>query len=360
MEALEVGAGFWRGRRVLVTGITGFKGGWLALWLKKLGATVIGYSKPPPTTPSLFESARLAEWIEWTEGDVRDGAHLRRVVSQSEVEIVFHLAAQPLVRASYEAPVETFETNVIGTVNLLEALRGHSPTRAAVIVTTDKCYENREWCWPYRETDALGGHDPYSSSKACAEIATSAYYRSFFEPRRIGVATARAGNVIGGGDWARDRLIPDCLAALESQRSILVRNPASVRPWQHVLEPLLGYIMLAERLATDAPRFAGSWNFGPRPDAVRPVSEVVETLCAFWGGTGGAAPWHTGDRPGPHEAGTLALDASKAREHIGWRPRLNLDRALEWTVAWHKVFVGQGDVRECSLRQIDDYEKVQP
>jgi CDP-glucose 4,6-dehydratase len=357
MEALALGANFWRGRRVLVTGVTGFKGGWLALWLRELGATVVGYSLPPPTTPSLFESARLAEWVEWINGDVRDRTALQRAVKEAAPEIVFHLAAQPLVRASYDEPVETFEVNVLGTVNVLDALRTQAATRAIVVVTTDKCYENREWCWPYRETDALGGRDPYSSSKACAEIATSAYYRSFFESRQVGVATARAGNVIGGGDWARDRLIPDTLAALEKQESILVRNPRSVRPWQHVLEPLLGYIKLAERLAADAPGFAGGWNFGPNPDAVRPVSELVDTVCSLWGN---AARWHSPDGPAPHEARTLALDSSKARDQIAWRPRLDLRGALEWTVAWHRAFVERQDVRDYSLRQIRQYEKLAP
>jgi CDP-glucose 4,6-dehydratase len=356
MEGLGVTAAFWRGRRVLVTGVTGFKGGWLALWLRELGATVVGYSLPPPTTPSLFHSARVGDDLEWIDGDVRDCARLRRVAADHAPEIVFHLAAQPLVRASYETPVETFETNVLGTVNVLESLREQSSTRAIVVVTSDKCYENREWCWPYRENDPLGGHDPYSSSKACAEIAASAYYRSFFRSRGVGVATARAGNVIGGGDWARDRLVPDVVAALGTGKSVLVRNPASIRPWQHVLEPLSGYLALAERLASEPEAFSEGWNFGPDLDALRPVEDLVESMCALWGD---GARWHAAKIDQPHEARILALDASKARARMGWRPRLTLDEALAWTIAWYKDHASAIDVRDRSLRQIRSYLQVQ-
>jgi CDP-glucose 4,6-dehydratase len=342
---------------VLVTGVTGFKGSWLALWLRELGATVIGYSLPPPTTPSLFECAHLRDAIEWIDADVRDGARLRRAVREARAEVVFHLAAQSLVRASYEIPVETFETNVLGTVNLLDALRDEASLRAVVVVTSDKCYENREWCWPYREGDALGGHDPYSSSKACAEIVTKAYYRSFFMSRKVGVASARAGNVIGGGDWARDRLIPDIVAALGKGESVLVRNPASVRPWQHVLEPLLGYLLLAERLADGADAFSDGWNFGPNPDAVRPVSELVGSICSSWGD---GARWHAAETVQPHEAKTLALDASKARTQLGWRPRLTLDEALSWTVEWYKALRSGDDMRDRSLAQIRRYREMTP
>jgi CDP-glucose 4,6-dehydratase len=353
----SMNAEFWRGRRVLLTGVTGFKGGWLALWLRELGAVVTGYSLPPPTTPSLFQIVKLDQCVEWLDGDVRNRASLRDAVKKGRPEIVFHLAAQPLVRASYELPVETFETNVLGTVNLLDALRTQDSVRAVVVVTTDKCYENREWWWPYREKDALGGHDPYSSSKACAEIATSAYYRSFYKARHVGVATARAGNVIGGGDWARDRLVPDIMVALAAKEPVLVRNPASVRPWQHVLEPLCGYLRLAELVASDAGAFSESWNFGPSHEAVRPVSELVESICALWGG---GARWQSEAQPQTHEAKLLALDASKARARLGWNPRLALREALEWTVEWYKAFGAGDDMREHSLRQIRRYQEIRP
>ena len=353
MEAVGLNAARWKGRRAFVTGATGFKGSWLSLWLRELGADVVGYSLPPPTTPSLFERARLSEDLRWVQGDVRDLAHLRRAVADAGAEVVFHLAAQPLVRQSYEAPVETFDTNVMGTVNLLEALRDDRSVRAIVVVTSDKCYENREWPWPYREHDALGGHDPYSSSKACAEIATRAYYRSFFKSREVGVATVRAGNVVGGGDWAHDRLVPDAVAAIGEGRSVLLRNPASLRPWQHVLEPLHGYLMLAERMADGAVALSDGWNFGPNADAVRPVSELAASFCALWGE---GARWHVAETVQPHEARTLALDSSKARAEIGWRPRLTLDQALEWTVHWYKSCLEGADMRAHCLEQIRRYQ----
>jgi CDP-glucose 4,6-dehydratase len=346
---------FWAGRRVLITGVTGFKGGWLSLWLRELGADVVGYSLPPPTRPSLFESARLGEVLRWREADVRDREALRRAVDEWQPEVVFHLAAQPLVRASYATPVETFDTNVMGTVNVLDVLRDLAALRAVVVVTTDKCYENREWCWPYRETDALGGHDPYSASKACAELAARAYFRSFFQSRNVGVATARAGNVIGGGDWARDRLLPDAISALVARESIPVRSPASVRPWQHVLEPVQGYLMLAERLARTPETFSDGWNFGPSPDAVRSVADVIESVCSLWGD---GARWHPVNAASVHEATLLRLDASKAQSQIGWRPRLALSAALEWTVAWYTAFRDGADMRDVSLRQLRRYTEL--
>jgi CDP-glucose 4,6-dehydratase len=357
MENLGVSGEYWRGRRVLLTGVTGFKGGWLALWLRDLGAEVVGYSLPPPTTPSFFHTVRLGEQVTWIDADIRNGALLHKVVDDRRPEVVFHLAAQPLVRASYDAPVETFETNVIGTVNVLDALRDRPSVRAVVVITSDKCYENREWLWPYREGDPLGGHDPYSSSKACAEIATAAYHRSFFQGKGVGVATARAGNVIGGGDWARDRLVPDVIAALATRQSALVRNPKSVRPWQHVLEPLAGYIALAESLARDPEAFSEAWNFGPSPDSVRPVVELVETICALWGD---GARWHTADLAAPHEAKLLAVDASKARARLPWRPRLALRDCLRWTVEWHRALLAGEDMRDHSLRQIRRYQETSP
>jgi CDP-glucose 4,6-dehydratase len=346
---------FWKGRRVLLTGVTGFKGGWLTLWLRHLGAHVVGYSLPPPTAPAFFDVARLRE-AGWIEADIRDLSRMKRAVEESAPEVVFHLAAQPLVRASYGAPIDTFTTNVLGTANLLEALREQVGLKAVVVVTTDKCYENREWLWPYRETDPLGGHDPYSSSKACAELVSSSFYRSFFRARGIGVATARAGNVIGGGDWSLDRLIPDMVAAFARGESAFIRNPGSVRPWQHVLEPLLGYLMLAERLAQEPMDFSEGWNFGPDLASVKPVSVLATSLAAIWGE---GARWHTGNVVQPHEAGLLALDASKARARLGWSPRLGIEIALEWSARWYKAFHGGEDMRSFSLRQLRNYEEVE-
>lgn len=355
MENVAVTSDFWRGRSVLLTGVTGFKGGWLALWLKDLGAKVAGYSLSAPTSPSFFEVARVANDATWLDADVRDADRLRQAFDDCRPEVVFHLAAQPLVRASYDLPLLTFGTNVLGTVNLLEASRLQPSVRAVVVVTTDKCYENREWLWPYREDDALGGHDPYSSSKACAEIATSAYYRSFLKARQVGVATARAGNVIGGGDWARDRLVPDMVAAFAEGESAFVRSPASVRPWQHVLEPLSGYLGLAERVANQPEGFSEAWNFGPNPDALCSVSELATSLSAMWGGE---ARWHTAQGSHVHEAALLALDSSKARARLGWRPRLALHEALAWTVEWHQALGRGADMHELSLQQIHRYEEL--
>jgi CDP-glucose 4,6-dehydratase len=352
VEVVGLNGDWWRGRRVLVTGVTGFKGGWLATWLSYLGADVVGYSLAPPTTPSLFETAHVSSEVRWIQGDVRDLARVKQAVGEARAEVVFHLAAQSLVRPSYESPVETFDANVMGTVHVLEALREQDDLRAAVIVTSDKCYENRERSAPYREEDALGGHDPYSASKACAEIATRAYYRSFFAARRIGVATARAGNVIGGGDWARDRLLPDIISAVASGQSVPLRNPAAVRPWQHVLDPLFGYMALAERLVDRADAFSDAWNFGPDGDSVRSVEEVTSTTCALWGD---GARWHATRGAQLHEATTLLLDSSKARAQLGWHPRLTLHEAIGWTVDWYKAHSHGGDPREHCLDQIRRY-----
>jgi CDP-glucose 4,6-dehydratase len=357
VEALGVTPKFWSGRRVLVTGVTGFKGSWLALWLRDLGAVVTGYSLSPPTTPSLFEIAGLRDDVTLLEADVRDLPQLKSAVDECAPEVVFHLAAQSLVRPSYECPIDTFATNVMGTVNVLEALRAQKATRAIVVVTSDKCYENREWIWPYRESDPLGGRDPYSSSKACAEIVSSSYYQSFYKAKHVGVATARAGNVIGGGDWSRDRLVPDVVAAMAAGTSALVRSPASVRPWQHVFEPLLGYILLAERLAGDDHGFSEGWNFGPDPLAVQPVSELATSLCALWGD---GARWHSIDADQPHEAQLLALDASKARARLHWVPRFRFGEALEWTARWYKAFHRGEDMRALSLNQLRQYQEVEP
>jgi CDP-glucose 4,6-dehydratase len=352
VEVVGLNGAWWRGRRVLVTGLTGFKGGWLALWLAELGAEVVGYALPPPTTPSLFELARVREAARWIPGDVCDLGHLRQAVGEARAEVVFHLAAQPLVRASYESPVETFTVNVMGTVNVLEALRHDDAVRAVVIVTSDKCYENVDRGAPFREDAPLGGRDPYSGSKSCAEIATRSYYRSFFAPRRVGVATARAGNVIGGGDWARDRIVPDIVAALAAGRSVAVRSPAAVRPWQHVLDPLAGYLALAEGLVDRPGALSDAWNFGPDAGGVRSVAELATSACAYWGR---AAGWHAVDAPQPHEAATLRLDASKARSELAWRPRLPFDRALEWTLAWYRAHADGEDMRARTLADLRRY-----
>lgn len=341
---------FWQGRRVLVTGHTGFKGGWLALWLHQLGADVTGFSLAAPTQPNFFEQTRLSEILNHVEGDVRDLQVLQTAVSDAAPEVVFHLAAQPLVRRSYLAPVETYATNVMGTVNLLEACRQASSARAIVCVTTDKCYENREWIWPYRETDSMGGHDPYSSSKGAAEIAISAYRRSFFQTGAR-VASARAGNVIGGGDWAEDRLIPDIVRSLLSGVPATIRSPNSIRPWQHVMDALSGYLLLAERLIDGGEEFATAWNFGPADEDARSVGWIADRIL----GQGGGAPWDEATEQRLHEAGVLRLDASKARAILGWRPRLTLEDALDKVVDWHLRVAGGEDARAITLQQLSDF-----
>jgi len=336
---------FWRGRRVFVTGHTGFKGSWLATWLARLGAQVTGYALAPDQTPNLFEAARVAGDIDSRTGDVRNFESLREALAGSEAEIVFHLAAQSLVRKSYESPVETYATNVMGTVHLLEAVRALKSVRAVVVVTSDKCYENREWSRPYREDDALGGRDPYSNSKACQELVASAYRQSFPGPA---IATARAGNVIGGGDWARDRLVPDLIRAFSEGEPAVIRNPASIRPWQHVLEPLHGYLLLAEKLV-EGDGFAEAWNFGPSGADVRPVRWIADALMARWGE---GARWTQDAGTHPHEAVTLTLDSTRARRALGWTPRLSLDESLDWIVEWHRA----ADARGVTLQQIERYE----
>lgn len=345
----------WRDRRVFLTGITGFKGAWLALWLRQLGAEVRGYSLPPPTSPSLFERARLQDDVAWIEADVRDLARLSRELGAWKPDVVFHLAAQSLVRVSYDKPIETFETNVMGTANVLEAARKTPSVRAVVVVTTDKCYENREWVWPYREVDALGGHDPYSASKACAELVAASYRRSLFGPAGAAVATARAGNVIGGADWALDRLVPDVVSAVLGGRPALIRNPASIRPWQHVLEPLAGYLTLAEHLLAQGHAYGEAWNFGPSAESVQSVATVANALCDAWGE---GASWTHDASEHPHEAGILALDSTKARTRLGWRPRLDYREAIQWTVAWYKTFRAGGDARALTHEQIDRYREL--
>jgi CDP-glucose 4,6-dehydratase len=356
LESLAVTPAFWRSKRVLLTGHTGFKGAWLALWLHELGARVTGYSLNPPSTPSLFGTARLGELVDSRIADIRDLSHLAAVTRKAEPEVVFHLAAQSLVRPSYDDPVETFSTNVMGTVNLLEAVRHCPGVKAVVVVTSDKCYENRNLARGYVEGDPLGGHDPYSSSKACAEIVTAAYRRSFFD-RGAAIASARAGNVIGGGDWAKDRLLPDMVRAFGAGQAVRVRNPDATRPWQHVLDPLAGYLGLAERLVADGAAFDGAWNFGPESANTVTVAAVVEQVVRKWGGN---ARWEREGAPQPHEAKMLALDAAHARTALGWSPRLALGDAVDWTVDWYLQQACGGDARALTVKQIHRYAEAVP
>jgi CDP-glucose 4,6-dehydratase len=348
VEAL-VSASPWAGRRVLVTGHTGFKGSWLSLWLHALGAEVTGYALPPPTAPSLFAAARIGELVRHVEGDVRDPAALREAVAEARPQAIFHLAAQPLVRQSYEQPVETYATNVMGTVHVLEGCRRTDSVKAAVCITSDKCYENRETMRPYRESDPMGGYDPYSSSKGAAEIVISAWRRSY--PTGPLIASVRAGNVIGGGDWALDRLVPDIVRAMLRGQPVEIRNPDSIRPWQHVLEALGGYLVIAERLLAGDKAVATAYNFGPADDDTQPVSWVVERMLQSWGG----GEWVRPEGAQPHEATLLRLDCSKAWDELGWRPRFRLEEALDKVVEWHKGVAAGGDARAISLKQIDDY-----
>ncbi|MHB1843348.1 MAG: CDP-glucose 4,6-dehydratase [Deltaproteobacteria bacterium] len=347
---------FWESRRVFLTGHTGFKGAWCALWLQRLGAEVLGYSLPPPTEPSLFELAKVGAGMETVIGDIRERARLTETVRRFGPEVIIHFAAQPLVRESYENPFGTYEINVLGTVCILEAARQCDRTRGIVVVTSDKCYENHDTGAAYRETDPLGGRDPYSNSKSCAELVTASYRESFLAARRLGVATARAGNVVGGGDWAKDRLVPDLMRAFREGRSALVRNPASTRPWQHVLDPLSGYMMLAEAL-TDGRPVAEPWNFGPSEECVRPVSVLADVVSRLWGE---GARWHHEPVAQPHEAAQLALDAAKARQRLNWKPRLDHQSALEWTVEWYKAHARGSDLRALTLEQIERYGRLRP
>ena len=353
MESLDVTAPSWRGRTVFVTGHTGFKGSWLSLWLSSLGAKVYGYSTSPPTEPNLFSVANVGSCLtRHVIGDVRNGDSLKAAMTEAAPEVVFHLAAQPLVRRSYSEPVETYATNVMGTVNLLEAVRSMSSIAAVVNVTTDKCYENREWVWGYRESEAMGGHDPYSSSKACSELITAAYRNSFFPSGRPAIASARAGNVIGGGDWAPDRLLPDFFRAATAGQVLDVRYPNAVRPWQHVLEPLSGYLRLAEALLGDGAAAAGAYNFGPSDAAAQPVSWLLDRLVTKVPGT----RWQHVGGEYVHEAGYLKLDSSKARGLLDWEPRWNLMQALDATIAWHAAWREKRDMRAVCLEQIAAYQ----
>ena len=340
---------FWQGRKVLITGHTGFKGGWLSLILQSLGADLVGFALPSATTPNLFTLASISTNMTSVIGDIRDYNLILEVFEEHKPEIVIHMAAQALVRYSYHAPVETYATNVMGTVHVLEAARQVGSVRAIVNVTTDKCYENKEWHWGYRENDSLGGYDPYSNSKACAELVTNAYRSSYFNSDKIGLASARAGNVIGGGDWACDRLIPDIIRSFMNTESVMIRNPHAIRPWQHVLEPLSGYLLLAEKLYHEPTVYAGGWNFGPNDDDAKPVSWIVDYIVAHWRQ---GARWNLDVAQQLHEASYLKLDCSKAKSLLGWQPRWDLQQGLQKTIDWYQALLAQTDIRECTISQI--------
>jgi CDP-glucose 4,6-dehydratase len=351
---------FWKGRPVLLTGHTGFKGSWLSLWLEALGANVTGYALEPPTEPSLFEQAKVAASLNSIRGDIRDFERLKEVMAECRPEVIIHMAAQSVVRRGYEDPIETYSSNVMGTVNLLESIRRLKQPCAVVNVTSDKCYRNQEWVWGYREHEELGGRDPYSNSKGCAELVTAAYRDSFFPPESIGthgivIASARAGNAIGGGDWTRDQLIPDLMRSFLRCEACLIRSPFAIRPWQFVLEPLRGYLMLAERLVKEGCSFASAWNFGPGDRDAKPVTWIADELAKLWGN---GASWRRDEAAHPKEATFLKLDASKARTCLDWMPVLPLDLALTWIVEWWRVFQAGGDLRAFTVAQIDRYDAL--
>jgi CDP-glucose 4,6-dehydratase len=351
---------FWKGRRVFLTGHTGFKGSWLLLWLDALGANVTGYALDPPTQPSLLEQAEAARAIRSICADIRDFPRLKTAIDECCPDVVIHMAAQSVVRRGFEDPIETYSSNVMGTVNVLEALRQLGQPCVVVNVTSDKCYANREWVWGYRESEPMGGRDPYSNSKGCAELVTAAYRESFFpsasfDRHGIAIASVRAGNAIGGGDWTSDQLIPDLMRAFLAGRPCLIRNPSAIRPWQFVLEPLHGYLMLAERLTQDAPRFAAGWNFGPADADAKPVSWIANELALSWGNQ---ASWSEDAVSHPREARFLKLDASQARACLDWHPVLPLSLALEWIVEWYRAFQAGDDLQRLTRKQIERYEAL--
>ena len=353
-------ATFWKGKKVLITGHTGFKGSWLSLWLQTKGVNTVGYSLPPPTKPSLFEIANISEGMVSIKGDVRDLDHLKAVIAEHTPEIVIHMAAQSLVRYSYSNPIETYSTNVMGTANVLEAIRQTDSVKVVLIITSDKCYENREWLWGYRENDPMGGHDPYSSSKGCAELVTSAYRSSYFskkdcQTKSVALASARAGNVIGGGDWAPDRLIPDIMKGIMEDRPVVIRYPNAIRPWQHVFEPLRGYLTLTEMLWQQGGDFAGAWNFGPNNVDARPVSWIADHLTKLWGD---GAIWESDSIHHPHEATYLKLDCSKVKSLLGWLPALDLTTTLQWIVEWYRAYRQEKDMRQVTGAEISRYERL--
>ena len=351
----KIDKNFWKGKKVFLTGHTGFKGSWLSLWLQDMGVLVKGYSLEVNTNPALFTHANVAAEMQSEIGDIRNLEQLTESMVSFSPDILIHMAAQPLVRLSYQEPVDTYTTNVIGTVNVLEAARKCSNLKAIVSVTTDKCYENKEWEWGYRENEPMGGHDPYSSSKGCAELVTSAYRRSFFSSEgTASLASARAGNVIGGGDWAEDRLIPDILRAFEKSEPVVIRNPLSTRPWQHVLEPLSGYLVLAQELFLNGDNFAEGWNFGPKEEDCKPVSWILDKMVTYWGNN---ASWSLDKNNNPHEAGFLKLDCSKASNRLKWNPKWNLQFTLKSIVDWHQLYSNGGDLKKQCLKEINTYSK---
>jgi CDP-glucose 4,6-dehydratase len=355
MKYAHVDPIFWRGKKVFLTGHTGFKGGWLSLWLSSMGAKVTGYALAPNTIPNLFDVLVIDSLIEKSHiADIRDLATLQKAMSEAKPDVVIHMAAQPLVRYSYTNPVETYATNVMGTVNVLEGTRTIESVRSTVVVTTDKCYENKEWAWGYRENEPMGGYDPYSNSKGCAELVTSAYRQSYFSDSNAinKVASARAGNVIGGGDWSEDRLIPDAIKAFEAKRPLMIRNPLATRPWQHVLEPLSGYLILAQALYEHGSPFSSAWNFGPRDEDNRSVQEVIDLLISGWGHS---ALWEKEGSEQPHEANLLKLDCSKARAQLEWSPKWDLEMAIQKIVQWQKAYQVKENMQELSLAQINEY-----
>ncbi|MFY2509963.1 CDP-glucose 4,6-dehydratase [Vibrio pectenicida] len=348
---------FWSGKRVFLTGHTGFKGSWLSLWLQDMGAVVKGYSLSAPTNPSLFEEAKIWQGMTSEEGDIRDFAHLRQSIHDFQPEIVFHMAAQPLVRLSYDEPMETYSTNVMGTVYLLEAVKQVGGVKAVVNITSDKCYENREWVWGYREDETMGGFDPYSNSKGCAELVVSSYRQSFFNADKYqehgcALASVRAGNVIGGGDWAADRLIPDVLQSFSEGNQVEIRSPHAIRPWQHVLEPLSGYLLIAEKLYQDGPSFAEGWNFGPKDEDVWPVEKIVSQVAHLWGNR---ARWSLCKETHPHEANYLKLDCSKAKMRLDWKPIWDLETTLDKIVSWQKAWLNGEDIKLHTINEIKQY-----
>jgi len=349
----KVDVNFWKGKKVFLTGHNGFKGSWLSLWLQEMGAIVKGYSLKVNTKPSLFVEANVSEGMESEIGDIRNLKKITKSMVSFSPDILIHMAAQPLVRLSYEDPVDTYTTNVIGTVNILEAARKCSNLKAIVSVATDKCYENKEWEWGYRENEPMGGYDPYSSSKGCAELVTSSYRRSFFTSEHTAsLASARAGNVIGGGDWAEDRLIPDILTAFEKSKPVVIRNPLSTRPWQHVLEPLSGYLVLAQQLYQNGDEFAEAWNFGPKDEDCKPVSWILDQMVKVWGNN---ASWSLDKNNNPHEAGFLKLDCSKASQKLSWNPKWDLKFTLESIIKWHKVYISKSNIKLQCLEEIKRY-----
>jgi len=353
---------YWKNRRVLLTGHTGFKGSWMSLWLQALGADLTGYALEPPTEPSLFEQAGVAGSIRSVIADLRDFNRLKSAIAECQPEVVIHMGAQTVVSRGYADPIETYSTNVMGTVHLFEALRQLEHRCVVVNVTSDKCYENNEWVWAYREDDRMGGHDPYSNSKGCAELVTNAYRDSYFSPHSyerhgVALASARAGNVIGGGDWTANQLIPDLMRGFLSGRPCLIRNPLATRPWEFVLEPLRGYLMLAEALAKDPKAYASGWNFGPGEDDAKPVSWIADKLVLAWGGS---AQWALDSAAHPQEAHLLKLDASKAKAYLKWRPMLPLEMALDWIVAWYRAFQQQENLADLTRSQIEQYEALAP